>query len=50
MRAKHYCADCGWHFRVDPAVHADLEHDGGLFRGVVNGNFRDYERRQRFRV
>jgi hypothetical protein len=43
--AKHYCAECDTHFRVDPQEHADLEHDGYLFHGIENGDFRDYKRK-----
>lgn len=47
MRAKHYCADCNTHYRASPRQHADTYHDGLLFRGIRNGNFRDYQNRQR---
>jgi hypothetical protein len=45
MRAKHYCADCNFHFRADPEVHAEVYHDNGLFRGIVDGDYRDYYRK-----
>jgi len=48
--ANHYCADCDTHFGgppnyVTPEEHADIAHNGGVFRGVRNGNYRDYERK-----
>lgn len=46
MRAKHYCADCDFHFRATPEQHADTYHGGGMFRGITNGNWRDYEFRK----
>lgn len=49
MRAKHYCDDCGFHFNADPEQHAETYHGGGLFRGITNGNWRDWNRRQRHR-
>lgn len=42
MRAKHYCADCNTHFRATLNQHAETYHDGGVFRGIRYGNFRDY--------
>lgn len=42
--SDHYCADCDTHFKADPKVHADAEHDGGFFRGVENGDWRDWDR------
>jgi hypothetical protein len=46
-RSQHYCADCNTHFggppeNITPKEHADLKHNGGLFRGVKNGDFRDF--------
>lgn len=54
-RANHYCADCDTHFGgppnyVTPEEHADIAHDGGLFRGIRNGNYKDWQRREQFRV
>lgn len=48
--ANHYCADCDTHFggppnHMTPEEHADFTHGGGMFRGVRNGNYRDYERK-----
>lgn len=48
--ANHYCADCEIHFRDTIEGHAETYHGGGLFRGVEDGNWRDWERRQQFRV
>jgi hypothetical protein len=53
-QSKHYCADCETHFGgppnyVTPEEHADHRHNGGLFRGVKNGNFRDWNRMERYR-
>lgn len=53
-QSKHYCADCETHFGgppnyVTPEEHADHRHNGGLFRGVKNGNFRDWNRVERYR-
>ena len=45
-RARHYCRDCQTHFRVSPRQHADTAHQGGLFRGIVDGTWRDWRRRQ----
>jgi len=47
--ANHYCADCGTHFRADPETHARVEHDGGFFRGVIDGNYKDWQRKQQHR-
>lgn len=44
-RAEHYCADCGTHFQASIEEHARIEHDGGIFRGIENGDWRDYESR-----
>lgn len=54
-RAKHYCADCDTHFGgppnyVTPQEHADIAHDGGVFRGIENGNYEDWQRREQFHV
>lgn len=53
-RAKHYCATCDTHFgsdpnNVTPEEHANIEHDGGMFRGVKNGNYKDWKRKQNHR-
>jgi len=48
--ADHYCASCDTHYRADPEQHAETYHDGGIFRGIENGNWRDYERREQYRV
>jgi hypothetical protein len=45
MKAKHYCADCETHFRASMEQHANTYHNGGVFRGVENGDWRDYERK-----
>lgn len=47
--AKHYCADCDTHYGgppnyINPEEHGDIAHGGGVFRGVSNGDYRDYER------
>lgn len=51
-KAKHYCAECQTHFGgppnyISPEEHANIEHDGGIFRGIKDGNFRDWKRRNR---
>lgn len=43
--AKHYCRDCDTHFNASIDKHSEVYHEGGVFRGLRNGNFRDYERR-----
>lgn len=53
-RAKHYCADCETHFggppnNITPEEHANTAHNGGMFRGVRNGNYEDWKRKQQFR-
>jgi hypothetical protein len=50
-RAQHYCADCDTHFGgepncVTPEKHADIAHGGGMFKGVVDGDWRDWERKR----
>lgn len=50
VESKHYCADCQTHFGgspnyVTPEEHADIAHGGGWFRGIANGDFRDWTRR-----
>lgn len=44
MRAKHYCFDCGFHFRASIEQHSETYHDGGIFRGVKDGNWKDYNK------
>lgn len=39
--ANHYCDDCETHFRASIEQHAKTYHDGGMFIGVENGNWRD---------
>jgi hypothetical protein len=41
--ANHYCAECDTHFRASIEQHAETYHNSGLFEGVENGNFRDYQ-------
>jgi hypothetical protein len=53
-RAKHYCADCDSHFggspnNITPEEHANIAHNSGMFRGVQNGNYKDWKRKQQFR-
>jgi len=43
--AKHYCFGCDTHFRASPTIHADVALDRGVFRGIVNGDYSDYDRR-----
>lgn len=50
-RSKHYCADCDTHFggppnNVTPEQHAEVAHDGGIFRGIKDGNYKDWNRKQ----
>lgn len=45
VESNHYCVDCGWHFRVDPERHIEIEHDGWCARIVENGDWRDWKRR-----
>lgn len=54
-RAKHYCADCDTHFggdpnNITPEEHANIEHNGGMFRGIKDGNYRDWKRQKQFRI
>lgn len=42
--SKHYCAECDTHLRCDPKEHADFAHEGYLFHGIENGDWRDYRR------
>lgn len=53
-QSKHYCAICDTHFggppnNITPEQHADTAHDGGLFKGIRNGNYKDWQRRQKTR-
>jgi len=48
--ANHYCADCDTHYRADPEQHAKTYHNGGVFRGIESGNYRDYERQKQYRI
>jgi len=53
--ADHYCADCDTHFggppnNMTPEEHADVAHDGGLFRGIEDGDYEDWERKEQYRV
>lgn len=41
--SNHYCAECDTHLRCDPETHADFAHDGYMFQGVTDGDWRDYE-------
>lgn len=50
MRSNHYCDDCETHFRASMEKHAEVYHDGGLFRGIEGGDWRDYQRREDFRI
>jgi hypothetical protein len=43
--AKHYCADCQTHFRSSIEQHARTYHDGGLFNGVEDGDYKSYKRK-----
>lgn len=52
--AKHYCATCDTHFGgppnyISPEEHANIAHEGGVFRGIENADWKDWERRQDFR-
>lgn len=49
-KSKHYCATCDTHFGgspnyITPKEHADIAHDGGLCRGIKNGDWRDWKRK-----
>lgn len=44
-KADNYCADCGFHFNASKEQHAETYHDGGVFRGIMGGNYKDWERR-----
>lgn len=45
---KNYCADCGFHFRDSIESHADTYHNGAIFRGVEDGNYKDYQEQRGF--
>lgn len=47
--ARHYCADCETHFRGSVEDHAEAYHDGGIFRGLRDGDWRDWQRRRQYR-
>lgn len=40
--SDHYCADCDTHFRCSIETHAEVDHDGYMFRGVENGDWTDW--------
>ena len=42
--SKHYCRDCDTHLRCSIETHAEVAHDGFMFRGIENGDFRDWQR------
>jgi len=48
-KANHYCAECDTHFRATVEQHANTYHNGGVFRGITDGNWRDWERKQQYR-
>ena len=41
--SNHYCSDCETHFRCSIERHAEVAHDGFMFRGVENGDWRDWQ-------
>lgn len=48
VESKHYCADCDTHYGgspnyISPEEHADIAHEGKFFRGVENGNWKDWK-------
>lgn len=48
-KAQHYCQDCDTHFGgppnfITPKQHADIAHNGGVFRGIKNGDFEKWNR------
>lgn len=49
MKSDHYCADCKTHFTASLEQHAKTYHDGGIFRGIENGDYKDYQRQQKFK-
>ena len=53
-QASHYCRDCDTHFggppnNITPEEHAEIAHDGGIFRGIRNGNYKDWNRKKEHR-
>jgi hypothetical protein len=30
-------------------THAEVAHDGGVFRGIENGDYKDYQRREQYK-
>jgi len=48
-QANHYCRSCDTHFRASPEQHAETYHDGGVFQGVTDGNWKDWERKEQYR-
>lgn len=52
-KSRHYCADCDTHFggppdNITPEEHAEIEHNGGIFRGVEDGNYKDWKRKENY--
>lgn len=48
--SKHYCKSCDTHLLCDMETHSEVAHDGGMFRGIEDGDYKDYERREQFRI
>lgn len=36
--AKHFRFECNTHFQASPITHADVAHDGAVFRGIIDGD------------
>ncbi|SEG34455.1 hypothetical protein SAMN04488133_1955 [Halobellus limi] len=49
MESKNYCADCNFHFNSTIEEHAATYHNDGLFRGVIGGNWKEYQKRLKSR-
>jgi hypothetical protein len=49
-KSKHYCADCGFHFRSSVEQHAESYHNGGVFRGIEGGDWKDWKRKQQYKI
>ena len=54
-KSTWYCADCETHGGGPPCEitfqeHIDIAHDGAIARGVAKGDYRDYQRKENFRV